>query len=50
MKIVFERDYTEEKYNNLKQCLEAEMIILTKVILNYLFLFINNLLTNKLIL
>ncbi|UZO01330.1 uncharacterized protein OCT59_012431 [Rhizophagus irregularis] len=31
MKLVFERDYTEEKYDELKRCLEAEMAILTKV-------------------
>ncbi|PKY56360.1 hypothetical protein RhiirA4_476609, partial [Rhizophagus irregularis] len=31
MKIVFERDYTKEKYDDLKQCLEIEVALLTKV-------------------
>lgn len=33
MKLVFERDYIEEKYDEFKQCLETKMVILTKVII-----------------
>ena len=31
-KLAFEKNYTEEKYSNLKWCLETEVAILTKVI------------------
>ena len=51
MKIVFERGYTEEKYDDLKECLEMEVAIL-KTVNSYSLIYFNNIsiiLTNGLI-
>ena len=40
MKIAFDSNFTNEKYIELQKCLEAEMIILTKVIFIMIIIFI----------